>query len=127
MTDSIAPAIATCNSAHNAETSARAYESILDAVGNNHAGTYGPFVLPMIDALEQVLAHSGPWPQHAALEAIVDLCGSFEPTPLEDGQLSGELFKRVASLEPLVSAIAAQPSVASDSARQLLELLHDAA
>lgn len=127
MRESIALAIETCNSASNAETSHRAYESILDSVGNNHAGTYGPSVLPMLDALEGVLTKAGPWSQRAALEAMIDLCGSFEPAPSESGQLSGELLKRVAALEPLVSAIATQPSVASNSAQDLLELLHGAA
>lgn len=129
MSQPIPDAIAICKSASNAETSDRAYVCILDAVGNNHAETYSQSALPMLDALEAILAQAGPWSQRAALEAVIDLYGSFEPdcAPAESGQLVEALSKRVTALEPLISEIAARDSVASDSAQDLLLLLRGTA
>lgn len=113
-------------SADGEESSDRACTSILDAVGNNHAGTYGPSVLPMLEALDTVLRSAGPWSQRAAMEAMIDLFGSFEPEAATEWVgLAGTLRKRIMALEPLVAVIAAHSSVASASAAELVSLMRD--
>lgn len=122
MPESVKSAVAACAQACAEESSKRAYDALLWAAGNNHAGTYGPSALMLVDALGPVLKSSAPWPQRAALEAMIDLYGSFESESGE--QLAHELRQRIASLESEVIAISKASSVAAPSALALLELLH---
>jgi hypothetical protein len=128
MSHSVSSAVAACRQACSQESSALAYEALLWAVGNNHAGTYNSSALLLTDSLEPILCSSGSWSQRAALEAMIDLYASFEPEPgakSEQGSyLVVELRRRVAILEPLVMSISQSGSVASSSAIELLELLH---
>ncbi|WP_157572794.1 hypothetical protein [Nevskia soli] len=125
MPESIDAAVAACAKACTEESSKRACDALLWAAGNNHAGTYGPSALTLVDGLEPVINSSAPWAQRAALEAMIDLYGSFESESGE--QLARELRQRIASLEPEVIAISKSSSVAAPSALALLELLHEPA
>jgi len=125
VSEPIASAVAACAQASSKESSKRAYDTILWAAGNNHAGTYGLSALQLVDALGPMLDAAAPWSQRAALEAMIDLYGSFESESGE--QLARDLRQRIASLEPAVLAISRSSGVASPSALALLELLHGAA
>lgn len=59
----------------------RSYHRLLSAVGNDHAGTYFPIVLPVIFFLGRVVRRGSPIARLRALDALVDLVGSFEPDP----------------------------------------------
>lgn len=108
-------------------SSERATEKFLDAVGNNHAGTYFPVVLAVIPQIEMILRDGRAWAQCAALEALIDLCGSFEPEPsyeFFDGvSLAATLMSQVQSQRLHIELIAHGESPAADSAVTLLELL----
>jgi len=53
---------------------------MLYALGNNHAGTYYPIVVPTLAFLAQIVAQCGPFAREAALEVLVDLL-AFQPEP----------------------------------------------
>ncbi len=128
MPDSISPAIAACEAAHDKESCTRAYHALLSAVGNNHAGTYNSSVLSLVSAIQPLLGRGHSWPQRAALEALIDLHGTFEPEPDSDvhchEQLTVTLRQRIAAMEPTIRVIATSSGVATASAQGLLELLH---
>ena len=60
---------------------AKAHEVLLNALGNNHAGTYYPVAIAVVPHLGTQLELGEPWPEHAAVEVLLDLAGSFEPEP----------------------------------------------
>jgi hypothetical protein len=134
MPVTIAPAIAACEAACDSESSAHAYEALLSAAGNNHAGTYNSSVLALLSAIQPLLGHGESWPQRAALaalEALIDLYGSFEPEPncqvYLGEQLAVTLRQRIAAMESKIRVIAKSAGVASAGAQGLLELLHEPA
>lgn len=58
-----------------------AYNRVLYALGNNHAGTYFPVVLPAISFIAQILMSRSVAARLRALDIFVDLLGSFDPEP----------------------------------------------
>jgi len=84
-----------------------AYHRMLYALGNDHAGTYFPVVVPAIPHLVDVAVHGQQWARHAALDVLVDLTGSFGPDP-ECGQedlrnaVTTSVVRHRASLEALL-------------------------
>jgi hypothetical protein len=76
---SVADALAFVRSAADPEGSKRAYDQLLHALGNNHAGTYYPIAVAVIPALKSILESGATWPKVAVLEALTDLTGSFIP------------------------------------------------
>jgi hypothetical protein len=68
----------------------RAYHRLLYALGNDHAGTYFPVVVPAIRALGAILRDGSLVARLRALDALVDLVGSFWPEPgYEDVETDG--------------------------------------
>lgn len=61
------------------ETSSRAYHRLLYAVGNNHAGTYFPVILPVLPFLCEILGSGGPWSARTAINVLIDWLASFCP------------------------------------------------
>src|SRR6478609_8661989 len=57
----------------------RAYHRVLFALGNNHAGTYFPVVVPAIPFLGEILTSEHVAPRLRALDVLIDLVASFEP------------------------------------------------
>ena len=131
MKDEISRAVAACNAAHDKSSSASAYDALLSAAGNNHAGTYTPSLMALLPLVHDVLDHGQDWPKHAALEALIDLYGSFEPAPdclSHDGaNLQLMVRQRIASMQTSIAAVARAPGVASHSAQELLELIRETA
>ena len=80
-TDEIETALELCIRAIDQSSSEKAHESLLNAVGNNHAGTYRESVISLIDRLGPILRSGKCWSRHAIVEALIDLYGSFEPEP----------------------------------------------
>jgi hypothetical protein len=111
------------------DSSLRAYANLLDAVGNNHAGTYGPDAPQLVCSLKAVLETGSPWAQHTALEALIELGGSFRPDPaslvFDGAPLQSVVRKRISELKANVSSIAAGQSLGATSARTLMELIRE--
>lgn len=63
------------------QTGDEAYSRVLYALGNNHAGTYYPVVLPAIPFLGAILREGSITARLRTLDVLVDLVGSFEPEP----------------------------------------------
>ncbi len=59
----------------------RAYHRLLYALGNDHAGTYYPVVLPAIPFVGEILRGPALVARLRALDVLIDLLGSFEPEP----------------------------------------------
>lgn len=58
-----------------------AYNRILYATGNNHAGTYYPVALNLVPFLGEILRHGQIWSRLRALDILVDYIASFSPEP----------------------------------------------
>jgi len=58
-----------------------AYDRVLGALGNNHAGTYYPVVLPAVPFLGKIVKDGPVWARVGALDALIELLTSFEPEP----------------------------------------------
>jgi hypothetical protein len=127
--DSFWRALKRVYAASDAKSSLEATYAVLDAVGNNHAGTYGSEVFRMVPALGSVLREGAPWSQHAALEALIDLTGSFEPDMTDpefgNGASSGKLVSLARMHLPEIERLASTSGVVADSASVLLEALSD--
>lgn len=59
----------------------RAYHRVIYALGNDHAGTYFPVIVPAIPCLGEILRCTAPIARLRALDVLIDLVGSFEPEP----------------------------------------------
>lgn len=85
----------------------RAYHRVLYALGNDHAGTYFPVVVPILPFLGQILRGSSMIARLRALDVLIDIVGSFEPEPGHE-ELEDETGRR--SLKATVLDAAAQLS-----------------
>lgn len=82
-----------------------AYNRVLFAVGNNHAGTLYPAALPAMARVAEHLRSEGPWVRRAAGEILVELLAfefhpDFAPLPM-DGAVAAKLLR----LRPFKMAI----------------------
>lgn len=124
--------------AASTETEARsAYDRMLYALGNNHAGTYFPVALWALPHLSSLLRSGGTTTREVILDVLIDLAGSFAPEPGFErcvGPAGNEVDllmavrAGVAELRPEILACAAQlpgESRARQLAFELLELLDD--
>ena len=108
-----------------------AYNQVLFALGNNHAGTYFPVVLEAVPFIGAVVESGGPVACETALDVLIDLCGSFAPDPsfaaLSHGgrlyDLAAELHARVCLLRPVVDAVRDRADPGSRTRALALELL----
>ena len=110
-----------------------AYEAVLNAVGNNHAGTYYPVALAAIPELGFHIEFGGPWAQHSAVQVLLDLTGSFEPEPgcevfIKPGTATGmslraQLRGQVQGLSTKLQVLARHKRPASAGAQELLGLI----
>jgi hypothetical protein len=78
-TDTVPRALLKLNAVTSEEEGTEAYHEFLFAVGNDHAGTYYPVVVPTIQFLGEIVAESDDCRAGAALEALTDLAVSFQP------------------------------------------------
>ena len=111
----------------------KAHEAVLDALGNNHAGTYYPVALAVVPHLGFQVEWGGPWAQHAAVQALLDLTGSFEPErghevlglpgAQQQVHLRKELRAQVRLLLPVLRSLAEHGQPASKGAQELIELV----
>ncbi len=75
-------ALAELSHADSHDAAQSAYNSVLSAVGNNHAGTMYPAAVELAAILREVRRHeAGTWPAWAATEVLTDLRESFVPEP----------------------------------------------
>jgi hypothetical protein len=122
---SVSEAILSITSASNQAQALEAYDCLLYALGNNHAGTYFPIALATLPKLATVLASGSSWAQQAALNVLVELTGSFAPEPGYEHyaglDLAASIHSRVLGMRTLIQQIAKEGSVASASANDLLE------
>jgi hypothetical protein len=108
------------------------YNAFLYAVGNNHAGTYYPVVVATIPFLGEILTQGGVWARNAALNALIDLQGSFSAeigfaftTGPEPAPVNAALRMAIHQISRAVQNIAAESESSENRqlARELLELL----
>lgn len=71
-------ALAACTSESEAET---AYNRVLYALGNNHAGSYYSVALGALPFLGEMLVGGSESARVATLDILIDLVGSFAPEP----------------------------------------------
>jgi uncharacterized phage infection (PIP) family protein YhgE len=122
--DSVSKALEAASNAIDKESSQSAYNKLLYAVGNNHAGTYYPVVLSIFTEIEAILRSGEMWPQHTVIEALIDLFISFVPAPGHkvfcERSLSEDLRQRVIGLKQYFAQIAEGTNVAATSAKDIL-------
>jgi len=124
---SVSNALARTVNATDKSESDHAYDDLLFAVGNSHAGTYFPVVLPVIPVLGQIMQSEDSWASFTVLEALIDIYGSFEPEPQYEefaGQSLQVLVRSaVSQLTAVVVAIGNKEGAEAESARNLLEVM----
>lgn len=122
---SVAEAMLAITSASNQQQASEAYDRLLYALGNSHAGTYFPVALAALPKLASILSDGSPWAQLAALNVLIELTGSFVPEPgyehYAGSSLAESIYSGVASMRPLMEHIAQEGGVASAGAREMLE------
>lgn len=111
---SVADAIAAVRSAADRACSKQAYDQLLHALGNNHAGTYYPIAIAVIPALKNILESEATWPKVAVLEALIDLTGSFVPELGHDCMPGTNHSTRHAMREAVAGLLAVLESLTSD-------------
>lgn len=126
---SIEDALEALRNAHDLDSAEEAYDKFLWSVGNNHAGTFYPVVLAVLPQVEHILKDGGSWAKRAAMESLIDLCGSFIP---ENGHalylglsVQEALQAFVHSIRPQVAPLVHETGSLSQSASDLLELIDD--
>lgn len=112
-----------------------AYNALLFAVGNSHAGTYFPVAIPVIDALGYKIEYGTPWSQYATVQVFIDLAGSFEPEPGYEtfvtlghemsNSLLAQVRTRLKLLVPKLEKLAGQEHLVAEAVRDLLDCLSD--
>lgn len=130
---SVEQALQKITSARTEEQANAAHNAVLFAVGNNHAGTYYPVAIPVIDTLGYKIEHGTPWSQYATVQVLLDLAGSFEPDPgyetfVEPGhEMSNSLHAivrtRLELLVPKLKKLAGHQHLAAKGVRELLDCL----
>lgn len=112
-------------------TALDAYDALLWAVGDNHRGTFYPVVLGALPEIESILMGGNPWAQRAAMEALIDLGGSFVPEEGFETYLGASVQETlkafVHSVRRYIAPLATGDDARAKSATDLLELIDDQA
>jgi hypothetical protein len=125
--DTVAAALRGLGSCASETASREAYDRVLYALGNNHAGTYYPVVLAALPFLAEILEGGGAWARIATLDVLIELSTSFEPEPSfemvvtpagERMDLRVLVRQGVARFSPLIRSVAAADT-AGERERQL--------
>ena len=130
---SVADALVSVCQASDGNSSSAAYDKLLYAVGNNHAGTYYPVLLAVMPFLEEVLRLGEPWPTRTVLCTLGDLFGTFQP---EVGHESATHFpgncgvaqafsQSVLKLSPILGTIARSCEFNAELATEILGLVNE--
>jgi hypothetical protein len=124
--DIFAEAVAAVRNAHDDESGRIACQELMRAAANNHAGTYWPVMVPMMDVCAEAIAHGSTWSKRAVLAFLDDIFASFAPEPgFEVVESAGErvplrdiiqrkYFELVPALSELVAGNAECAPIASD-------------
>jgi hypothetical protein len=129
---SVSDALSSVMEATDSDSSSAAYNKLLYAVGNNHAGTYYPVLVAVTPFMEELLLMGNPWSVRTVLNALIDLLASFEPAPgyetfrnqAGNPQSLADSFKEsVHRLRPSVERIVAGCEFNAKIARELISLL----
>jgi len=135
--DAIPMALASLANSDSRDEALRAYHRVLYAIGNDHAGTYYPAVLETIPFLGEIVDGGSDAAREGALDALIDLVGSFCPDPgfetvttpqASTSDLKALVLLSVRELRALVQVAATSSSEQSRSgqlARDLLALLDE--
>lgn len=128
---SVALALEELRAAQDEPSAHEAHDRLLSTVGDNLAGTFYPVVLGVLPELQNVLAHGAFWAQRAAMESLIDLCGTFVAEPgyeLHEGvDVRSALRASLVAMRPEILPLAVGSDARSRSATDLLELIDDIA
>lgn len=130
---SVALALAIAATATDVGSCSVAYDSVLYALGNNHAGTYYPVLLAALPVFESLLRSQSHWSQRGALCILDDLFASFQPEPgyelmslhgaLEDVEVA--FRSGVRAFRPLFEALTNEAGPNAELASGLLSLINE--
>jgi hypothetical protein len=129
--DSVELALKALRDARDEESAVDATDRFLWSVGDNEAGTFYPVVLDALPAIAAILSEGGAWPQQAAIEALIDVAGTFAPEEgheTHEGADVRELVRVfVGSMRPVLVPLAGTGDACAHSAGELIELIDDLA
>jgi hypothetical protein len=108
------------------------YDCLLRAVGNNHAGTYYPVLLPALPLLGLIIHSGSPSAQRIALCVLDDLATSFHSDPSHKENAGGqdaemEFMRQLALLRPHVQSVVAGKEENAQLASELLLVINERA
>jgi hypothetical protein len=121
--DSVAKALATLSHLSDQREYWAAYNALLSAVGNNHAGTYFPVVLPVVQKLQVFLVQGSCLGRRLALEVLLDWTTSFGPEPPWGAELERAVREAAFALRPSIETIALSNAASPDERRLARELV----
>ena len=129
---SVADALSNVWEANDSDSSERACNKLLYAVGNNHAGTYYPVLVAVTPFMDEILRIGHPWSVRTVLSVLIDLLSSFEPAPgyetFNDEAGNSEMLanafqESTRRLRPSVERIAAGGEVNAEMAKEVISLI----
>lgn len=116
---SVADALVNASLANDAASGSSAYNNLLYAIGNNHAGTYYPVLLPVMSFLSEILCTGSPQAQTTVLSLLDDLVASFHPEPGHE-DIEPMFLAEARSLGSVLEELAAGYGHVSGIAKDLL-------
>lgn len=130
--DEVPAAIRELASCSSEPKSLNAYNRVLYAFGNNHAGTYYPVALAALPFLAKILHGDEQWARMTTLDILIDLIASFAPEPgfemvfTPDGEtkkLEALLREEIQQMSPLIQSIASADNFGKRERNLAAELL----
>lgn len=129
--DSVELALKALRDARDEESAVDATDRFLWSVGDNEAGSFYAVVLDALPAIARILSEGSAWPQQAAIEALIDLAGTFAPAEgheTHEGVAVQERIRTfVRSMRPALVPLAGAGDTRARSAGELIELIDDLA
>jgi hypothetical protein len=120
---SVADALINVSMAKDATSGSSAYNQLLYAIGNNHAGTYYPVLLPAMAFLSEMLCNGSPQTKTTVLSMLDDLIASFHPEPGHE-EMEPMFLTESRKLGPVLEELAAGNGLVSGTAKELLITLN---
>jgi hypothetical protein len=122
----VADALIKVSLANDAAAGSLACDQFLYAIGNNHAGTYYPVLLPTMPFLHEILNTGNPHAQTTVLCVLDDLVALFHAEPGHEA-IEPIFLAEAQKFGPVLEKIAARGGYASAMAKQLLITLNEGA
>lgn len=104
--DDVPAALSSMSTAASGSEAKNAYQAVLSAIGNSHAGTWYPAAAAAVEHIIELAASNQTWVRHSAQEVLRDYATSFVSEPgFETVELpNGSVVDLAATVRHLIDA-----------------------